>query len=93
MNQTELSFFLGLCNVPRRFELNVSRVAIPRNKKLRPDQPTTFFSLMPTEKEAVGSLEKLLTNPPIVVLPHVPSHYAVDTDASPSNLEYMLLQQ
>lgn len=56
------------------------------------NQPASFPSLTPADKDAVENRKKLLTNPQILALARGTCQYTIDTDACNSQVRYVLLQ-
>lgn len=93
MTQTVQRYFLGLGNVLHHLVTKCSNVTVPLNKKLRSDRHASFPSITHAEKDAVGSLNRQLTNSPILSFPRTMVRYIVDTEASVSQIECVLLSR
>lgn len=68
-NVTELKWFLGLCNVFRRFVPTFGRIVSPHNDKWRKDQQINF-ELNEKVLEVMKSLQKKFILPPVLTLPY-----------------------
>lgn len=90
--QTELRFFLGVCNVSVRFPI-CTRVATLLYKKLQKGQPISFLWLTPAGKDAAENLEKLLMNPLTFALRLTLSQYTVWNGGCDLQLGCILLPQ
>lgn len=66
---TKLRFLSSLYNVFRRFALNVARLAVPLNKRLRKDQLPKFRPLIEEELTAMNDSNEALLSPPVPVIP------------------------
>ena len=79
---TQLRFFLGDCNVYRRFVKDFSKISRPLTGMLKKEASRSFEN--PTEEQltAFETLKDRLTSPPVLALPKAGRNYRLDTDAS-----------
>lgn len=91
-NQTELSSFLGICNLYRRFVPEFSKKAALLNMKLCKEEPETLPTLTKPEIHSVDALKSTLASPNILVLPRANGHYILETGAGDTRVGCVLLQ-
>lgn len=79
-NNTELRYFLRLCNIFRWFGPSFAWIAAPLNRKLRKDQRHVYTELSNEELETLETLKEMLASLPVLALPRLQVTYTVDTD-------------
>lgn len=93
VTHTEVSSFVDLCIVFRRFMPSFSKVTALGNKKLQENQPKFFPKLKTEEKPSVDDLVKAVKSSSLLALPPATGHYTPDTDHCASQVRCLLLQQ
>jgi RNase H-like domain found in reverse transcriptase len=93
--QTELRYFLGLCNVYRRFVPRFAALAAPLNIYLTKGNPPVLGELSEAARQALAfeALRQKLLSPRVLGLPRRDGHLWLDTDASDAQLGCCLLQE
>lgn len=91
-NVSKMIFFLGFCNVYRRFILGFVKIGSPLNMRLRTGR-SLQFKLNTTEREAVDELRNTPISPPDLALPKPTKEFTVDSGASNGKLGCLLLQE
>jgi RNase H-like domain found in reverse transcriptase/Reverse transcriptase (RNA-dependent DNA polymerase) len=91
--QTELRYFLGLCNVYRRFVRGFAKIEAPLNLLLRKGETPQLGPLSSEQVTAFDTLCDALLNPPILALPLIEGAFTLDTDASDHQLGCCLQSQ
>jgi Reverse transcriptase (RNA-dependent DNA polymerase)/RNase H-like domain found in reverse transcriptase len=91
--QTELRYFLGLCNVYRRFVPGFAKIAGPLNQMLRKGESPQLGKLSVEQLQAFESLRAKLLHPPVLALPRKQGRYILDTDASDHQIGSCLNQE
>jgi Reverse transcriptase (RNA-dependent DNA polymerase)/RNase H-like domain found in reverse transcriptase len=89
--KTQVRSFLGLCGVYRRFVPNYTAIANPLTALTRKGTAEQF-ELNSEELEAFEVLKKLLRKPPTLSLPREVRLYAIETDASYTQIGCVLQQ-
>jgi len=84
---------LGMCNVYRRFTVDVAETAKPLNNLNSVKLPKRLRRLTPKEQAAFDKLREHLCHPPILAIPRKEGKYIIDVDASYDQLGCCLLQQ
>lgn len=92
-NVTQLRFFLGLCNVYRRFVLNFALIAAPLTNMLRNDNLHTFPYMTDAEMSSFRRLKDAFVKPPVLSLPISDLTYVLDTDICNKQLDAVLMQR
>jgi hypothetical protein len=90
--QTELRYFLGLCDVYRRFVPHFSTQAAPLNALLCKGIPPQLGPIPQDGSLALNTLRDRLLSPPVLALPRAKGQMGLDTDASDGQLDCCLLQ-
>jgi RNase H-like domain found in reverse transcriptase len=91
--QKELRYFMGLCDVYRRFVPHFSTQAAPLNALLRKGMPPPQLGPIPQDGIfALNTLRDRLLSPPVLALPRAKGQMGLDTDASDFQLGCCLLQ-
>ena len=90
-SKTQVRSFLGLCGVYRRFVPNYATIAKPLTALTKKGSAETF-SLTPDQYDAFEALKSSLTSPPTLSLPREGRPYAIETDASDSQIGCVLQQ-
>jgi len=91
--QTQLRSFLGMCNVYRRFAVDLAKTAKPLNELNSVKLPTRLSPSTPEEQTAFDKSREQLRHPPILAIPRKEGKYIIDVDASYAQLGCCLLQQ
>ena len=95
---TEARSFLGFVSYDRRFIPNFSKVAKPLNKLLQNLEGTSNqkkkFKVHwgPEQQEALETLQRLCTEPPVLAYADFKSSFILHTDASSDGLGAVLYQ-
>ena len=92
-NQTELRYFLQICNMYRRFVQGFAKIAVPLNEKTSKDQANKFEALTDTEYAAFEELKRRLVSSPILTLPRYGRKYTLHTEACGPQVGCALLQE
>jgi len=87
------SFFLGMCNVYRRFVKDYARVARSLSAMTSTKGPDRWTSQSAEALAAFEELKKRLTAAPILALPRREGAYTVGTDAGAGQVGAVLLQE
>ncbi|KAG7454924.1 hypothetical protein JOB18_033421, partial [Solea senegalensis] len=88
-DQTQLKSFLGLASYYRRFVRGFSSIAAPLFRLL---QKECVFSWSPECQQAFDTLQRALTESPVLVPPDPALPFVLDTDASNVGLGAVLSQ-
>jgi RNase H-like domain found in reverse transcriptase len=92
--KTELSAFLGICNVYRLFIPKFATIAAPLTRHLRKNSPDSFdLEENPDAAAVFEQLRSMLTSPPTLALPKQGLEYVLDTDTTKSQLSVFLQQR
>jgi len=91
--QSQLRSLLGLCNVYRRFTVDIAKTAKPRNDLNSVKLPKRLSPPTPEEQAAFDKLREQLCHPPILAIQRKEGKYIIDVDASYDKLGCCLLQQ
>jgi RNase H-like domain found in reverse transcriptase len=90
--QTDLRFFLGICNVYRRFVRGFAKIAEPLNLLLQKGETPQLGPMSYKQVTAFDTLRDALLNPPVLALPRIEGAFTLDTDASDHQLGCCLLK-
>lgn len=77
----ELSTFILLCNVFRRFVPNFERITTPPNGTSRMVQPLVYTEFSDEELEVLNKWKTKLSSPLLLTLPRLQGPYTAHTDA------------
>ena len=91
--QTQLTSFLGMCNVYRRFTVDLAKTAKPLNDLNSMKLPKRLSPPTPEDQAAFDTLREQLCHLPILSIPRKEGKYIIDVDASYNQLGCCLLQQ
>ena len=78
-NQKELQIFLGMANYYQRFVRNFAHVASPLTELLRKE---STWEWGPAEEQVFTTLQKRLTEAPVLLVPDFTLPFQIGTDAS-----------
>lgn len=91
---TKLRFFLGTCNVFKRFVPNFARIASLLNQRLeKKNQPRTPAPLNSEELHVMDTTKSAFIAPPKLAFPYSGGHVTADTDGWNVQIGFILLQK
>jgi len=91
--KTQLSSFLGMCNVYRRFVANYARIAAPLNQLTTKAYGDTLPESTEAQAAAFARLRDALLHPPVLALSRRGAPFTMDLDACDTQLGCALLQE
>lgn len=80
-NLTQKPSFLGSFNDFHRFNSNFARISAPLSRRLKKDQPPSFYPFNSNEVYAMGVLANTLISLLTLMLPSSGGHIMLDVDA------------